>query len=439
MNQWTLHASKSVREQFPNLFASAMLWLACVAYLFYLGMPAFVAQMAADWHYTASQQGLIAMAEVTGNAVGALSLAFLIRGRTALVTFACGLLVLVAGNAAMLAEPPFWLAYGERTFAGIGGGIVAGTSVRYLSLDSRSDTLLPLMVFCQYLGMLLLTSVVAHWMGSIGASLAMCAVLPALSLCILWFFKDGSQVAGEAAYGQGSAVHSGAAWLVLASMLFLYASAGVTWTFLESVGIASGIAQNQLGMAIGAAGLPAGVACLCMPMLLRRGWTVPSGAAFLGLCAAGAAVLSTPLTPWTFAVGATAFFVGWTAGGIAQYAMLPTFDPVGRHIALIPACAGIGSAAGSLAGGYVIDSSSFSLAYEIAAAFAVLAVISLLAANWLGSKRRTLGPSRFAACWTSKSIVARADRGGDPRRRSVAHPPEITLSTAFKETERHAP
>jgi predicted MFS family arabinose efflux permease len=390
MHERASSVPQTVRERFPNLFAAAMLWLACVAYLFYLGMPAFVAQMAKDWHYTASQQGLIAMAEVTGNAVGALSLAFVIRGRTALVTFACGLLVLVAGNAAMLAEPPFWVAYCARTFAGIGGGIVAGTTVRYLSLDPRSGTLLPLMVFCQYLGMILLTSVVAHWMGSIGASLALCAALPAVSLAVLWFFMDGCKVVGESAHGERPAVHSGGAWLVLASMSFLYASAGVTWTFLESVGIASGLAQNQVGKAIGAAGIPAGVACLCMPFLLRRGWTVPTGAVFLGLCTAGAQVLSAPLTPWTFAAGATAFFVGWTAGGVAQYAMLPAFDPVGRHIALIPASAGIGSALGSSMGGYIIDTSSFALAYEIAAAFAALAVASMLAASWLGSKRRAL-------------------------------------------------
>src|SRR5262249_33030004 len=146
--------------------------------------------------------------------------------------------------------------------------------------------------------------------------------------------------------------------------------------------------QDQVGKAIGAAGLPAGVACLCMPFLLRRGLTVPSGALFLGVCAAGALVLSTPLTPWTFAAVATAFFVGLTARGVAPYAILPAFDPVGRHIALIPACAGIGSALGSLTGGYIIDASSFALAYEIAAAFAALAVASMLAASWLGSKRR---------------------------------------------------
>ena len=51
----------TVRERFPRLFAAALLWLACAGYVFFGGMPAFVVQMAADWHYTATQQGVIAM------------------------------------------------------------------------------------------------------------------------------------------------------------------------------------------------------------------------------------------------------------------------------------------------------------------------------------------------------------------------------------------
>jgi predicted MFS family arabinose efflux permease len=109
----------------------------------------------------------------------------------------------------------------------------------------------------------------------------------------------------------------------------------------------------------------------------------------LGACAAGCLLLTLPQTPWIFFVAATAFTGGWMTSGVAQYAMLPAFDPVGRHIALIPACVGIGSAAGSVVGGCLIDASSaFGLAYDIAAVFAVLAIASLLAANRLGLKRR---------------------------------------------------
>ena len=120
----------TVRERFPKLFAAALLWLACAGYVFFGGMPAFVVLMAADWHYTATQQGVIAMAEVVGNAIGSLLLVYVIHSRTARFTLACGLLMQLAGNAAMYGDPAFWLACCERVFAGIGGGIVFGTAIR---------------------------------------------------------------------------------------------------------------------------------------------------------------------------------------------------------------------------------------------------------------------------------------------------------------------
>jgi predicted MFS family arabinose efflux permease len=388
----------TLRERFPNLFAAALLWLACAGYAFFGGMPAYVVQMATDWHYTASQQGMIAMAEVVGNALGSLLLVYVIHGRTARFTLACGLLMQVAGNAAMSGDPAFWLACCERVFAGVGGGIVFGTAIRYVSLNSRADTLLPLMVVCQYLGMTLLTSVVIPGLGSIGASLGLCATMAGCSLLALYFFMDGGKVAGESADGELPAVHSGGAWLVLASIFLVSASAGVAWTFLESVGLASSLAPEQLHQAIGASAVPTVLVCLCMPMLLRRGWVMSSGVVLLGVCTAGALLLGMPLTPWAFVIGATAFTGGWMASGVAQYAMLPAFDPVGRHIALIPACVGIGSAVGSLVGGYLIDASAgFGMAYDIAAIFAGLAIASMLAANWLGSTRRAASATPLQA------------------------------------------
>jgi len=379
----------TVRERFPILFAAALLWLACEGLGFFGGMPAFVVQMAGDWHYTASQQGLVAMAEVVGNAIGSLLLAHVIHGRTARFTIACGLLLQLVGNAAMCGDPTFWLACGERVVAGIGGGIVFGTAVRYVSLDPRADTLLPLMVFCQFIGMTLLTSVVVPALGSIGASLAMCTAMAGFSILVLVFFVDGCKVAGEVPDGEHPVVHAGGAWLVLASIFLVSAAAGVAWTFLESVGLASGIAADLVHKAIGASAVPTIAVCLCMPMLLRRGWTVSSGVVLLGVCAAGALLLATPLTPWTFFAAAAAFTGGWMASGVSQYAMLPDFDPVGRHIALIPACVGIGSAVGSLVGGALIDSSAgFALAYEIATAFALLAIATMLMASRLGSRQR---------------------------------------------------
>lgn len=383
----------TARERFPNLFAAALLWLACAGYAFLGGMPAYVVQMATDWHYTASQQGLIAMAEVVGNAAGSLLLVYAIHGRSARFTLALGLLMQLVGNAAMYIEPPFWLACGERVFAGIGGGIVFGTAIRYVSLNPRADILLPLMVICQYLGMVLAMSVVIPALGTISNSLIYCAATAGISLLTLLFFMDGGKMVGEVADGQlPPPVHSGAARLVLASIFLISICAGVAWTFLESVALASNLAPEQVHKAIGASAVPIVLICLCLSKLLGRGQALASGVVLLGACAAGCLLLTLPQTPWIFFVAATAFTGGWMTSGVAQFAMLPTFDPVGRHSALVPACVGIGSAVGSLVGGWLIETSSaFGLAYEIAAVFAVLAMVSILMANRLGSKHRAIG------------------------------------------------
>jgi len=238
----------------------------------------------------------------------------------------------------------------------------------------------------------LLTSAIVPGLGSIGASLGFCAAMAGVSLLVLCFFMDGGKVVGEPADGERPPVDAGAAWLVLASIFLVSASAGVAWTFLESVGLASSLETDQVHKAIGASAVPTVLVCLCMPKLLRRGWVLSSGTVLLSVCAAGAVLLAMPLTPWVFFAGATAFTGGWMASGVAQYAMLPTFDLVGRHIALILACVGIGSAVGSVVGGCLIDASSaFGLAYEIAAVFAVLAIASLLTANRLGTRRGATG------------------------------------------------
>jgi predicted MFS family arabinose efflux permease len=114
----------------------------------------------------------------------------------------------------------------------------------------------------------------------------------------------------------------------------------------------------------------------------------------LGTCATGCLMLAMPLNAWTFALGATAFAGGWMASGVAQYAMLAGFDRVGRHIALIPACVGFGSALGSSAGGYVIEASGFAMAYAMAAFFATA---SMLVASRSDTQRHATGATHLPA------------------------------------------
>ncbi|MFZ2988828.1 MFS transporter, partial [Ideonella sp.] len=324
-------------------FVVLMVALSTAASAYSGSTPVLVAMMAKDWQYSPAESGGAVTAFTLGSTLGAVAVAGWIRRWHVRRILALSMALAGGANLMLALHPGFRLVVALHLIAGLGTGAANAAAVGYLVYGPTPHRDLAALTMAQSLfAALLLQAVVPGLPG--GAQASGLFVLMALLMLVSWpaarQFRPTEVI--PRAFRQGLLRPWGVGWILL-SMFLSFASAGVVWTFMAAHAQQSGLTESTISDVLTAANVLSLLACLGVTWMARHGlyrWCV----AMLLLSVVAAALLSMPLTPWRFGVGACAFLTGWTVASVIVPTLLPFYDPAGRRSALTPAVFGLGYA-----------------------------------------------------------------------------------------------
>jgi len=366
-------SNASFQQRHGLLFATAMIVMMCVGQTFFFGTPAYVGMMAEQWRLPESQLGQLVTAEILGNSAGALALAFLMTGLPVRRVVAVSLLALVLSNALMSTHPSFGLCLLLRTLSGAACGALSGVAMRYLSAGAGAEKRLGAAVMAQNVHSMLLLSFVLPGLVTLQNGLLLISGAGVLCAVVLGCFSRSEALVPE--HSAGPAPVKGGIYLSLGSLFMLYGGVGVAWTFVERIGVSTGLNAEQVGQLLGASTMLSLLGCVVAPLLIAKGHRYSGALISLLICAASAAMMALPMTPQSFSVAAFLFQLGWSASAIMMFATLPLYDGIGRHVAAGPGVLGLGYGAGSMLGGELMESVSPQAAYGVGALWFLAATL----------------------------------------------------------------
>ncbi|MDM4766849.1 MFS transporter [Pelomonas sp. SE-A7] len=366
-----MSVEQSVSPPRARGFVAAMIAMGAMAVTVFLGLPEIVGQMARQWGFSESVLGLIVFADIVGNTVGALIVAFYLGRVPVRWTLAGSVALAVLGNLLTPFAPDAAACMALRFLAGLGSGGMSGVATRYLSYTRHAERDLGLMMLGQNLWSSLLLALLlpatGQWKGATGSFQFTAAVLAVFLLLIVYFGRKEALVHQGAETRSASGLVSPAhALLALGAMLMLYLGAGMVWTFVERVGKDAGFEHGFISNSLGAANLLAMPACALAPQLMKWGglrlWSLVLLAG-CGACSVGLGWLQSPVAYAGLVAG---FLVTWSAAAVLLLATIPRYDAVGRYATLGPGVLGLGFGLGALVAGVVAEHSSMPLALALA-------------------------------------------------------------------------
>ena len=363
------------RQRHPAGFAGLAILAMCFAQTFFLATPVYAGLMAEHWGWTPPQIGLSATAEILGNAVGSLVVAFALSRQPVRGIVLGSLLLVLVANAWMATAPGPLACAVARAVSGLGTGALSSLVFRFLSEGERADRQIGAAILGQNLYSMLLMMAVLPAIGSPSSAIWMICGLAALSTPVLLLFGRDETVANPQADGHLPVQRLGA-YVGLMSLLLLYAGVGVVWTFLDERGRSLGMTEHQLSWVLGGGTAVSLVGCFLAPRAIAAGHRYGATVAIVLACAAAAWVLSSqPLSPALFTVATIGFLICWNAAAILLFATVPLYDPVGQHVAMAPGFLGLGYAIGTMLGAYMLDDRAPELAFLTAAGWCLLAAL----------------------------------------------------------------
>lgn len=373
-------SSAQLRARHSLLFYSIVMLTGCVAQVFMLATPAFVGLMGSEWHYSESQLGLIVTAEVAGSAIGTLLVSFVLARRSVRYTMLAGLLTMFVSNACMSIGPSAQAAVLIQLASGFGCGVISGVGIRYVALGPAAARLVSILTVTQSVFAMLLMTFVLPALGTPAHAYELVSAMVLACSPILMFLGGDEPIVDEVPAG-GAAIRRGGAYLTLFSMFLVSIGVGVVWTFSEHLGKSASIPAATIAWLLGSGSMFGLLGCVAMPWLVEKGYRASGSAGALLLSGGAAAALAMPMHTALYIGGTLAFMIGWTGATIGQFATLPVFDPSGRLIPLSVGFNGAGYAVGAALGGYLIESSTISQSYLVAAGFCLLAALAFVAAH----------------------------------------------------------
>ena len=184
-----------------------------------------------------------------------------------------------------------------------------------------------------------------------------------------------------------------AAWLAIAAVIFLTLNYGMIFSFIERVGIARGFAASMVAGVLLALGLINLVPGPLAAVLERRVSAVSVGMVAPAIQALLALVIFNALDFVPYAVAAAFCVFPVMFGHIFLFGLIAKLDPSGRATASTPAMVMIGSSAGPLLGGTLVQFLGYT---AVGAASVFIALFAITACYLIGRIERTTAFARNA-------------------------------------------
>ena len=351
-----------------------------VALLVVNALPALVTAIAGGLKWDDRALGLFASADVAGITLGSLLGVPIVR-RLALRTVALSAIVaLVGADVACAIGTSQALVVSFRFAGGTASGLIL-TACYAVYSHSHPQRNFALFSIGQMTSSFLGVTAIPILSASLGwrSSLYFLAGLTAIAFPLALRLPSHSYAKTPTEAGSRAArTHSGVAvWAAVGGLLAYIIGEGAVWTFMERMGLASGLSAQNVNLAVSACAL-AGVfgAVVMLVPSSRMGVVMPLTITAL-MSVAAVAVMQTS-SPVLFTAALCAFAFSWLAFSTVQFAVIAQADTAGTATISMSAAWYAGFAIGPYLAGALVDTHGFVPVQVLGIAGVLLALLSLL-------------------------------------------------------------
>jgi len=355
--------------------------VACTAFTSQMAVPLWVGAVIDSYGFTAETAGAIAAVEFVFVAIASYSVAFRIQKYSVRNLCAIGLGLLIAANAVSTTLEGSVALTACRAIAGIGKGLVisaafglAGRSMspaRSFALLNGGYTLFASLTF-------FVVPFAIKAAGPAGAFASLCAATIFGACLIPWIpsakSDERKNAESEAATTQTSGVSG---LLALLALVILVGGSAALWTFIERIGLRTGLSLTDVGMILSVAALITVVGPVLAHFLdTRQGYLRP---VLIGVTfkIAIAAILTTVTSALTFILVVPFFNAAMLLAAPYLQALMSLADPKGRFAAAAGASMTLGAGLGAYVGGVTVT--QLGLSYVGGVSIAMLVIVIILA------------------------------------------------------------
>ena len=355
-------------------------------------MPLLLGAVIDQLNLTASEAGLLGTIELAGVAIAATATAPIVARRSRAVLAMLGCVLAAIGQLMAVQVDTLALLALSRVVAGAGMGVAAAAAQAAVAAEAHPDRLFGIFfaAFTPLAALLLLALPYLIAARGYGAGYAVLAAISLLAIPLaIWL--PPPPIAGETRITRlVRAPHRAVAIPALFAVALIAASDLGIWTFIERIGSRAGLAQKDIGLALGSATL-AGSASAAVAAWLgtRVGRTLPIVVSFGSMVVVAVALAnSSAVTTYVplVIVWSASVFVAYT------YALgtLAAADVSGRWSAAAAGARSAGAALGPVAAGLAVTSNGYEGAGLLVSAWCALALILFVPLATQLSRRATM-------------------------------------------------
>ena len=340
-------------------------------------LPVMIGAIADAQGLAASQAGYVAAADLCGFALAAIAAVIWIRRLDGKRAAIAGLLAALIGNLLSLHAPDFGVLLAARLLAGIGAGTAYAVAISALARSATAERDFGIMVAAQIafqvIALFGLPRLVGVWgPDAIFLTLATTAVLALFGILPFSFAVDRAQIRSAAMCGAVSG------WFALGAAAFFSLNLGALWTYIERIGVGTGLTSTQTGTILSAALALSVLGALGASWLGERlGHRLPFLLASAIQLVALALLIDKAGTT-AFSIGAVLYSLAWAFAIPYLYTLVATQDASGRLIVLAPAAQALGAGLGPAIAAAMLSGNSYVPANILAAAAVIAAALCML-------------------------------------------------------------
>ena len=355
--------------------------VACTAFTSQMAVPLWVGAVIDSFGFSAETAGTIAAVEFTTVALASYAVALRIHLFSVRKLCAVGFVLLIAANGISTLLDSAGLLTATRAVAGVGKGLVISAA---FGLAGRSTS--PARAFALLNAGYTLFSAVTYFAvpfaitasGAAGVWASLCFAT-VIGACLLPWIPAART--DEGAMSQASSTNAGtyglSGVLALLALVVLVGGSSAVWTFIERIGLRTGLSITDVGMVLSAAAIITVIGpALAHWLDTRAGYKVPIIAG-VGVKMLIAGILGT-VTSATIFIATVPFFNAAMLLAVPYLqALMSLADPKGRFAAAAGASMTLGAALGAYIGGVTVT--HLGLSYVGTVAIVMLVIVIALA------------------------------------------------------------
>ncbi len=342
-------------------------------------LPALISIVAQGLKWDDRSLGLLAAADVAGIALGSLVGIPLVQRLSLMFCTFVGLTVLVAADLGCALGASQFQVVGFRFLGGVASGLILATCYTIYSWEhpQRNFALFSLgQMVSGFIGVTALPFVVARW-GWSGSFVFLAAATALAMPMTAWLPVRSAQRTAAIAVSSKPSDSGLFLWLAVAGIVIYVTGAGAVWTFMARMGLAAGISEHGVNVAISGSEIAGVLGALATMFSSRRlGIFLPLTVCAL-FSAASICAMRTP-NPQVYFLALSVFTFTWLAFATIQFAIIASADTRGVATIAMSTAWYAGFTVGPYVAGSLVDSYGFVPVQLLGAAGVIIALLTLV-------------------------------------------------------------